>query len=89
MTTLHNLLRNLWHAVVYICEISGYVQSFVWALICPGAALGARLLAAESQLAVCQDHLLQRKNRRLQFSPGFRLLWVVLSKCLASWESWA
>jgi len=72
-----------------IFEIIGYGWSFVWALICPRAKLAARLLAAESQLAVCQYHLLQRKNRRLRFSSGFRLLWVVLSKFLDHWESWA
>ena len=86
MITRFNLLRSLWHAVTCVCEIIGYGLSFVWALICPRATLAARLLASESQLAVCLDHLPRRKNRRLQFSPGFRLLWVVLSKCLDSWE---
>ena len=42
MITLFNLLRGLWHAVTCICEIIGYGWSFVWALICPRAALAAQ-----------------------------------------------
>jgi len=86
MNTLLNLLRNLCSAVRRIRQVSEYVLTFLWALLSPKAVLAARLLAAESQLAVCRDRIQQKKDRGLRFSAGFRLLRVVLSKCLGRWE---
>ena len=55
MTTLHNLLKNLWHAGgLHQRDHRGYP------VVCTGTDLpqsgaSVRLLAAESQLVVCQD----------------------------------
>ena len=54
--------------------------------LCPRAILAAKLLAAESQLAVCKHRIRQKKDPRPRFTAGFRLLWVVLSKSLDKWE---
>ena len=54
-------------------------------MVLPKARLAARVLAAESQLAI----ELKRgggKRHRCQFTPAFRLLWVALSKLLDGWE---
>jgi hypothetical protein len=56
---------------------------------CPKAVLAAKLLAVESQLAVCKHQIGQRKRRRPRFTASFRLLWVVLSKFLDEWEDLA
>jgi len=52
----------------------------------PKAVLAAKLLAIESQLAVCKHQIGQRKRPRPRFTAGFRVLWVVLSKSLDKWE---
>src|SRR6266849_8860636 len=48
-------------------------------LFLPKAVLAARVLAAESQLALCQERLKSQGVRRHRFSDGFRWLWVVLA----------
>jgi hypothetical protein len=64
----------------------GYALIFLWAIFCPKAVLAAKLLAVESQLAVCKHQIGQRKRWRPRFTASFRLLWVVLSKSLDKWE---
>jgi len=54
----------------------------------PKAILAARVLAAESQLAVELNRSGGRKQRR-QFTAAFRLLWVALSKLVDGWEDLA
>jgi len=44
------------------------------------ASLATRLLAAESQLAMCKRRIEQKQHAKPRFSSGFRILWVVLSK---------
>ncbi len=53
------------------------------------AALAAKLLAVESQLAACKQRIDSKKRRRPRFTTSFRLLWVVLSKFLDKWEDLA
>jgi hypothetical protein len=48
-------------------------------LFLPKAVLAARVLAAESQLARCQERLESQGVRRHRFSDGFRWLWVLLA----------
>ena len=69
-------------------EIIGYAMSFGQSLVTPKAALAVRLLAAESQLAVCTQRIEDKKAPRPRFSASFRVLWVVLSKLMAGWERW-
>jgi transposase InsO family protein len=44
------------------------------------------VLAAESQLALCQERLESQGVRRHRFSESFRWLWILLS---GGWEDWA
>ncbi len=77
---------NLCHLLVCAREMLRYALVFVWAIFCPKAVLAARLLAAESQLAVCKQRILEKKDPRPRFTASFRLLWVLLSKTLDKWE---
>ena len=45
-----------------ISRLFGYLLTFLRALLLPWAALAARLLAAESQLAVCRLRIQQKKD---------------------------
>ena len=86
MNTIRNLLTNLRTLLCCVRETLGYALIFLWAIFCPKAVLAAKLLAVESQLAVCKHQIGQRKRRRPRFTASFRLLWVVLSKSLDKWE---
>ncbi|MHC4520459.1 MAG: hypothetical protein ACYTAS_17870, partial [Planctomycetota bacterium] len=55
-------------------ELFRYALMFLRAIFCPKAVLAARLLAAESQLAVCRHGIASKKQPRPRFTPGFRLL---------------
>ena len=80
---------NVRRVLVGTGEVVRYALMFVWGIFCPKAVLAARLLAAESQLAACKHEIAAKKQPRPRFTPGFRLLWVVLSKCLDRWEDLA
>ena len=69
-----------------IKQLRGYARILIWAMICPRVELVARLLAAESQLAECKRHIIQRQAPKPRFTNSFRLLWVVLSKVWAPWR---
>ena len=86
MILVANLLRSVLMLLRCMCQLAGYGLRFLWALMSPKAVLAARLLAAESQLVVCTDHIRHKKAPRPRFTKAFRLLWVVLSKLLDSWE---
>jgi transposase InsO family protein len=77
--TLGYLLGALW-------ELARYAVRFGWALLLPKALLAARLVAAESQLAVELNDSGGGRERRRYFTAAFRILWVVLSKLLDGWK---
>jgi len=79
---------NLCHLFVCAGEMWRYALVFVWAIFCPKAVLAARVLAMESQLAVCKHRIEQKKDPHPRFTAGFRLLWIVLSKILDKWEDY-
>ena len=89
MNAIRSLLINAHRLLAGAGEVVRYALMFLWAIFCPKAILAARLLAAESQLAVCKHGIVSKKQPRPRFTPGFRLLWVVLSKCLDRWEDLA
>ena len=89
MNAIRTLLTNLRHVLGGARELFRYAQLFLWAIFCSKAVLAARLLAAESQLAACKHGIASKKRPRPRFTPGFRLLWVVLSKSLDTWEDLA
>ena len=69
-------------------ERARYAFRFGWAMLLPKAVLAARVLAAESQMAVALNTPSSRRRQRRQFSPAFRMLWVMLSKLLEGWKIW-
>ena len=69
-----------------IGELLQYGWWFLRNMFLPKAVLAARVLAAESQLAVCQERLESQGVRRHRFSESFRWLWILLS---GGWEDWA
>ena len=69
-----------------VWELFRYALRFGWALLLPKIVLAARVLAAESQLAVELNRSGSGQKRRRQFTPAFRLLRVALSKVLEGWE---
>ena len=87
-----NMLKNLsWHAhgaFRVIAELVRYAIAFIRALLQPKAVLAARLVAVESQLAVCKHRIQQNKVPRPRFNPSFRLLWVILSRFLGNWQQY-
>ena len=86
MNTIRNLLTILCNLLVFACETFQYALIFLWAIFYPKAVLVAKLLAVESQLAVCKQQIASKKHPRPRFTAGFRLLWIVLSKSLDKWE---
>lgn len=88
MNTIQNLLANLCSVLGGMGEVLRYALIFLRAMVCPRAVLAARLLAVESQLAVCKHRIEQQKDPHPRFTAGFRYLWVVLSKVLDQWEDY-
>ncbi len=89
MNTLQNLVWNARQALQSVLQLLRYAVTFFLALLQPKAVLAARLLAAESQLAVCQHRIQEKKAHRPQFTAAFRLLWVILSKFVSAWQDWS
>ena len=63
-----------------------YALTFISALLSPRLRLAARLLAAESQLAVLKHRIQERKDPRPQFFPAFRFLWALLYRFWPDWR---
>jgi hypothetical protein len=89
MNDLSPLLYNLRCFLGGVLQLLWHGARFCWALLLPKARLAARLLAAESQLTVALNTASRRTRQRRQFTPAFRLFWVVLSKLLEGWEGLA
>jgi len=87
MNSVLNLFKNLWNALGCAGELLGYLLRFVSMFFQNHASLAARLLAAESQLGMGKRRMEQKGAPRPRFTAGFRLLWVVLSKLWAPWQT--
>jgi transposase InsO family protein len=85
MTAVRKLWLNLFRTISGVRELAQYLRIFLWALVGPRARLAVRLVAAESQLAMCQRRIEENRQPRHRFTPTFRLLWVLLSKV---WKQW-
>jgi len=57
MNAIGNLLSNFHNIFCCICELLRRALIFLWAMFYPRAILAARLLAVESQLAICKHHI--------------------------------
>jgi len=86
MSTLSTFFFSAGCILRSLCELARYALRFGWALLLPKALLAGRVVALESQLAVEMSGSGGGRKRRRQFTPAFRLLWVVLSKLLDGWE---
>jgi transposase InsO family protein len=87
MNTGIDLIRDLWNALRCVAGLLGYLLRFVSVFFRTRASLGARLLAAESQLGMCKRRTDQKALPKPGFTTGFRFLWVVLSKLWAPWQA--
>ena len=82
LQSLAELLHSLW-------RLASYAFLFVSAFVAPRAKAAAIIVALSSQLAACKQRVEQKKEPRPQFSPAFRVLWVILSRLLEGWEDLA
>ncbi len=62
MSILQNLLWNAARAVQLVWQLFRYAIIFFLALLRTRASLAARLLAAESQLAMCKRSIQEKKD---------------------------
>ena len=74
MNMLRSLIWSAVQAVQCIWQLAKYALSFLLALPQPKAILAARLLAVESQLAICKHRIQDKKNPRPRFTAAFRVL---------------
>ena len=57
MKALGDILRNAANAFSCAWQVLRYLGGFAWAMLQPKAVLAARILALQSQLAVCKHHI--------------------------------
>jgi hypothetical protein len=87
MKKIQDIIWHLYGAFLFIRQVIGYSLFFIVALLSPRAKLAARLLAAESQLAIYNHRISQKKEPRPSFSPAFRFLWAMLTRYWSGWRS--
>jgi hypothetical protein len=87
MNTIQDINWHFYGAFVFSQQVLGYSRFFIVALLSPMAKLAARLLAAESQLAIYKHRISQKKEPRPSFNPAFRFLWALLSQYWSGWRS--
>jgi putative transposase len=86
MNTMIGIFRNLHNAVSFVRHLLAYLLTFLLALLQPKAVLAARILALQSQLATCKDHIDRKKAPKPKCTEAFRLLWVIRAKFLHGWQ---
>lgn len=89
MNALGDIFRNMANAFSCAWQVLRYLGGFCWAMLQPKAVLAARILALQSQLAVCKHRIEAGKAPPPRFNQAFRILWVVLAKLLDRWEDLA
>ena len=89
MNALGEIFRNSGNALPCAWQVLRYLGSFLWLLLLPKAVLAARILALQSQLAICKHRIDAGKAPQPRFNQAFRILWVILSKLLDRWEDLA
>lgn len=86
MNALKSYFHNVRNLLICIQELVLCVGRAVRAVFCPETALIASVLAAESQLAMYQLRIGQKKAPKPRFTISFRILWVFLSRVWKGWE---
>jgi len=89
MNALSDIFRNCGNALSCAWQVLRYLGSFLYLLLLPKAVLAARILALQSQVAVCKHRIDAGKAPQPRFNQAFRILWVILSKLLDRWEDLA
>ena len=79
------LFQSLVTTISYLREGAGYIGTFLWAFLSSRATMATRVLAAESQLAMCKRRIEEKNQPKPKFTQAFRLLWVLLSRL---WDPW-
>jgi len=74
MISIGNVVRNVFVIVNHMRQLAGYSLRFLCALMCPKTVPATRLLAAESQLAVCTDRITSYGTKRLGQNRACALL---------------
>jgi len=87
MKAIQSIFINLYGAFRFIQALIGYTRIFISAQLSSKARLAARLLAAESQLAIYKHRISQKKEPRPSFNPAFRFFWVLFSRFWPDWRS--
>jgi len=87
MNTIKDIIWNLYGAFEFNRQLFGYIRFFIIALLSPRAKLAARLLAAESQMAIHKHRISQKKEPKPIFNPAFRFLWVLFFRFWPDWRS--
>jgi transposase InsO family protein len=85
MRMIYGLLQTILRTMSALWEAAGYIFTFLGAFLSPRATLAARVVAAESQLAMYKRRIEQKNQPRPRFTQVFRLLWVLLSRL---WDQW-
>jgi len=72
MIVIDNLLENVLIILGCMHQLAGYGLRLLWALMSPKVVPAAKLLAAESRLAVYKNRIDQKKAPRPPFTRAFR-----------------
>ena len=72
VTTLLKLLCCVTNVTRTIIGLTHYATMFGAALLSPKAALAARVVALQSQLAACRERIDQKRAPRPRFTQDFR-----------------
>ena len=75
MIPTETCLTRLGGAFVLAARLIRYVIIFIWTSAQPRAAQSAKLVALQSQLAACKDHINRKKSPKPRSDPAFRILW--------------
>jgi hypothetical protein len=89
MNALSDIFRKSANAFSCAWQLLRYLGCFLCLLFLPKAVLAAKILALQSQLAVCKRRIDAGKAPTPRFNQAFRILWVILSKLLDRWEDLA
>jgi len=89
MNALGDIFRSSVKALSCALQVLRYLGSFLCLLLQPKAVLAARILALQSQLAVCKHRIDAGKAPQPRCNQAFRILWGIISKLLDRWEDLA
>jgi len=86
MSAVSTFVLSAGYVLGAVWELARHAVRFGGALLLPKSLLAGRLVPVESLLAVELNGSGGGKKRRRQFTPAFRILWVVLPKLLDGCE---